>query len=58
MAVAFTDLDLPEMSGLVDPHNTASIRVLDKLGFRFRGEHEAYGRLHHEYVLTADEWEP
>lgn len=55
VAVAFTELDLPELSGLVDPRNAASIRVLDKLGFRFRGEHEAYGRSHHEYVLTADE---
>jgi len=58
VALAFTELDLPELSGLVDPHNAASIRVLDKLGFRFCGERQAYGRSHHEYVLTVDEWEP
>lgn len=48
-----TVFELPWLSAVVDPANPASARVLDKLGFVFTGEREAYGRTHHEYLLTA-----
>lgn len=48
-----TVFELPWLSAVVDPANPASARVLDKLGFAFTGEREAYGRTHHEYLLTA-----
>lgn len=48
-----TVFKLPWLSAVVDPANPASARVLDKLGFASTGERDAYGRTHHEYLLTA-----
>ncbi|GAB2736218.1 GNAT family N-acetyltransferase [Salinifilum aidingensis] len=46
---AFHTLDLPEVYALVDPRNTASARVLDKLGFTYHRTRSTHGRPHHEY---------
>jgi RimJ/RimL family protein N-acetyltransferase len=40
------ELGLPELVGVVDVRNPASIRVLEKLGFSPAGERSAYGRPH------------
>jgi RimJ/RimL family protein N-acetyltransferase len=40
------ELGLRELVGVVDARNTASARVLEKLGFRPDGERKAYGRPH------------
>ncbi len=46
---AFHTLRLPEVYALVDPRNTPSTRVLDKLDFTYHRTRNAYGRAHHEY---------
>ncbi|MFW5416560.1 GNAT family N-acetyltransferase [Nocardiopsis sp. CNT-189] len=53
VAAAFGELGLPRLTGVVDPANPASSRVLEKLGFAFSRELEAYGRPHREYLLRA-----
>ncbi|MEU2949078.1 GNAT family N-acetyltransferase [Nocardiopsis alba] len=53
VTVAFDELSLPLLTGVVDPANPASARVLEKLGFTPVGEREAYGRPHREYLLRA-----
>ena len=40
------ELGLRELVGVVDVRNPASVRVLEKLGFRPDGERTAYGRPH------------
>jgi len=49
---AFGPLELDEVIALVEPANVASIRVLDKLGFRRAGERQAFGRPHLLYRAT------
>src|SRR4051794_5256205 len=44
LAVAFGELDLPEVAPLAGRANAASAHVLDKLGMRRDGERIAFGR--------------
>ena len=43
LAYGFDDLRLETIAAVTDPENRASRRVLDKLGFRYRGLRSAYG---------------
>ena len=48
---AFSILDLPELKAYALPENTASVRVLDKLGFRFECELEEDSLKYNQYSL-------
>jgi len=50
---AFGPLGLPRVLAQVEPANTGSRHVLDKLGMEERGRRLAYGRPHLLYVLDA-----
>ena len=50
---AFGPLGLPRVLAQVEPANTGSRHVLDKLGMEERGQRLAYGRPHLLYVLEA-----
>jgi RimJ/RimL family protein N-acetyltransferase len=49
----FTRLGLEQIIGLVDPENTASVRVLEKLGLTFVGVLEYQGQSVAKYVTRA-----
>jgi RimJ/RimL family protein N-acetyltransferase len=53
LAAGFDELGLDEIVAVADPANAASVRVLDKLGMRYVGRREAYGREHVVYRATA-----
>jgi ribosomal-protein-alanine N-acetyltransferase len=54
---AFETVDLDRVAAIARPVNTASVRVLDKLGFRRVGRRQDEGRVWcDEYRLTAEEW--
>lgn len=58
---AFTTLGLHRIEINIRPENSASIRVVEKLGFRYEGLRRRYlhidgdWRDHHSYALCADE---
>lgn len=47
----FQTLGLPHVLGLVDPENPRSVRVLDKLGFRYEGMIDYWSQRVARYVL-------
>jgi [ribosomal protein S5]-alanine N-acetyltransferase len=49
----FTRLGLGRIIGLVDAPNTASVRVLEKLGLTYVGEVEYWGKSVLKYVIEA-----
>jgi len=49
----FTRLRLPRIIGLVDPANTASVRVLQKLGLTYAGNIDFRGSSLARYVIEA-----
>jgi RimJ/RimL family protein N-acetyltransferase len=51
----FDVLGLERMIGLVDPANVASVRVLEKLGFRFDARIDYHGVAAARYVLSKVE---
>jgi [ribosomal protein S5]-alanine N-acetyltransferase len=57
----FTDLGLHRMEINIRPENAASLRVVEKLGFRYEGTRKDFlhidgdWRDHHAYALTAPE---
>lgn len=53
IAAAFGPLGLPRLVALADVDNPASLRVLEKLGFRRAAEVAAFGRAHHALELAA-----
>jgi ribosomal-protein-alanine N-acetyltransferase len=59
---AFDALGLHRVQAAVMPHNTASLRVLEKLGFRKEGESPRYLQIagrwadHVVFAVTAEEW--
>jgi ribosomal-protein-alanine N-acetyltransferase len=59
---AFEDLGLHRVQAAVMPHNVASLRVLEKLGFRKEGESPRYLQIagrwadHVVFAVTAEEW--
>src|ERR671932_56496 len=55
---AFTRLDAPRVVAQVEPENTASRRVLEKLGMTERGRRTAYGRPHRLSAVEREEWAP
>lgn len=63
IAFGFKELGLHRMEALVDKNNTASIRLLEKFGFRFEGtmrEDYKVGELNEDsdcYSLLKQEWE-
>jgi len=60
---AFTDAGLHRLQGAVMPRNTASIRVLEKTGFRYEGLARHYLHIHeiwedhNIYAMTSEEWD-
>ncbi len=53
---AFTSLGLPEVVAFAFPENTASRRVLEKIGMRPEPDEDHYGHRLARYRLRADEW--
>jgi len=49
---AFSQLDIAEVVALAEPANTASLRVLEKLGMTRDGERMAFGRPHAVYRVA------
>ncbi|MGH7903189.1 MAG: GNAT family N-acetyltransferase [Candidatus Dormibacteraceae bacterium] len=62
LGAAFGELRLHRVQAAVMPANRASLRVLEKLGFRDEGLAERYLRIngtwedHRIFALTAEEW--
>ncbi len=55
MAFGFDVLNLERIIGLVLPENTASIRVLQKLGMRHDSEFRYDGMIVHRYTIASDD---
>ena len=59
---AFDEVDLHRVQAGVMPRNARSIRVLEKVGFRFEGLSLRYLQIngawedHNMYAITAEEW--
>ncbi len=53
---AFTEAALEQVVGIVKPENTASVRVLEKLGMRAAGEAAHWGRVWARYEIRAADW--
>ena len=51
---AFSALKVPRVVAQVEPANTASRHVLEKLGMTERGTRTAYGRPHLLYIVESD----
>ena len=54
---AFDDLHVFELYAVCDPANTASARVMQRLGMRFRGVETWYGKNLSTYQTTSAEWQ-
>ena len=60
----FTDAHLHRVQAGVMPRNVRSIRVLEKVGFRFEGTSARYLQIngvwedHNMYAITVEEWPP
>jgi ribosomal-protein-alanine N-acetyltransferase len=60
---AFEQAGLHRVQAGVMPHNSASLRVLEKVGFRYEGLAERYLRIngvwedHRIYAITTEDWE-
>ncbi|UVI29003.1 GNAT family N-acetyltransferase [Paenibacillus spongiae] len=60
----FNDAGLHRVQSAVMPHNAASIRVLEKVGFRYEGFAEYYLKIngnwehHNIYSMTREYWKP
>lgn len=55
-AFAFGTLQPPELLAVCDPENTASARVMQRLGMRYRGLERWYERDCATYALSATAW--
>ncbi len=53
---AFTELDQPHVISMIDPQNTASIRVAERLGERLEGRTELKGREVLVYGIGREDW--
>jgi len=51
---AFQTLGLAQVVAVVHPENTASIRVIEKIGMRFTGQCEYFGMTVRRYVALKD----
>jgi RimJ/RimL family protein N-acetyltransferase len=52
---AFDRLGLAELISIIDPHNTRSRRVAEKLGMRIEGHDALHGRTVEVWGLSAAE---
>ncbi|MCS1352590.1 GNAT family N-acetyltransferase [Mechercharimyces sp. CAU 1602] len=61
---AFQKLHLHRVQAAIMPHNIASLRVIEKVGFRHEGLSKRYLHIngswqdHEIYALTREEWDP
>ena len=53
---AFDALNAPLLCAVCLPENEDSAKVMRRLGLRYRGLEEWYGRPHAVYEVTRDEW--
>ena len=53
---AFDTLDIPILTAVAVPANTASTRVMERLGMRYRGIEQWYDQDLATYEITAAEW--
>lgn len=55
--VGFEKLGCPSIASWTLPHNRASRRVMQKLGFRFESDIDIAGLPHQFYRLATDDWQ-
>ena len=53
---AFEALGAPQLCAVCLPENADSARVMHRLGMRYRGVEDWYGRAHAVYTITRAEW--
>jgi ribosomal-protein-alanine N-acetyltransferase len=64
ITAAFRELDLHRLEANIQPGNTASIRLVERLGFRREGLSPRYLKIngrwrdHERWALLAEEWRP
>lgn len=56
--VAFKGLHFPKLGACADVNNTASGRILEKIGFEKKHLVSVYGRPHHYFELAATQFQP
>lgn len=56
LRVGFQQLGFPEIGSWTLPINTASQRIMEKLGFRYERDFEFAGLRHRFYRLVAADW--
>ena len=56
-AFAFESLDAPTLVAVCLPDNTASARVMERLGLRYRGLETWYERPHATWEMTRADWD-
>jgi ribosomal-protein-alanine N-acetyltransferase len=52
----FEDLQLPRIVAVVEPTNTASCKVIEKIGLQFVDQRHVYGRILNYYAAERDEY--
>ncbi len=55
-AFAFNTLNVPTLTAVCVPENGASQRVMERLGLRYRGLEDWYGRPHAAWEMTRADW--
>ncbi|MBN8627973.1 MAG: GNAT family N-acetyltransferase, partial [Planctomycetes bacterium] len=54
--LCFETLQLPRIVAVVEPTNTASCKVIEKIGLRFVDQRHVYGRMLNYYAAERDEY--
>ena len=56
LKIAFEQLDLAEVVGIVHPQNAASMRVLEKIGMSFTRQEEYFGMPARRYAIRREDY--
>ena len=56
LRLGFGPLSFTEITTWALPHNTASLRVMQKLGFRYERDITFAGLVHRYFRLSASDW--
>jgi [ribosomal protein S5]-alanine N-acetyltransferase len=56
LRIGFERLGFTEIASWALPHNTASLRVMEKLGFQYERDITFAGLIHRYYRLSASDW--
>ncbi|MBI2522600.1 MAG: GNAT family N-acetyltransferase [Bdellovibrio sp.] len=56
LSYVFREMKLPEVHAFADPKNSASLNIINKLGFTFQGKLLYDGIPHHVFQLIRKDW--